>query len=181
MSECRVVPASRPLRYHVPRTAGWCVACALLAYSPWLRPLTSKCRKRMLLGSDNRKKRKNKATRRKQHIVKPLQEATELVEAEHMALGESLTIEDSHCLTVAWFTATWCGPCRQITPVVTKLNNDYPLVKFLKIDVDENQDLALSEGIQSVPTFRFIKAGRQVSEIKGANALSLEATVKMWA
>ena len=52
------------------------------------------------------------------------------------------------------YTATWCGPCKALTPKLSNLSNEYENVTFVKIDVDngDNADLVLSLGIMSVPT-----------------------------
>ena len=50
------------------------------------------------------------------------------------------------------FGASWCGPCKTLTPRLENLSKDYDKIKFVKIDVEENQDLAIELGIRSVPT-----------------------------
>lgn len=66
------------------------------------------------------------------------------------------------------FWATWCGPCRITKPFVEEIEKERPDVKVIKIDVDENKDLAISLGISSIPTFQFYKAGKLISERIGA-------------
>jgi thioredoxin 1 len=46
----------------------------------------------------------------------------------------------------------WCGPCKQLVPRLEGIEKEYPNVTFIKIDVDENRDLATSLGITGVPT-----------------------------
>lgn len=48
--------------------------------------------------------------------------------------------------------APWCGPCKQLVPRLERIEKEYPNVTFIKIDVDENRDLATSLGITGVPT-----------------------------
>ncbi|KAI4884985.1 hypothetical protein NFI96_020251, partial [Prochilodus magdalenae] len=74
-------------------------------------------------------------------------------------------------LVVVDFTASWCGPCRMIGPYFKKLSQspDNKNVVFLKVDVDEAQDVASSCGIRSMPTFHFYKNGEKVEEFSGAN------------
>jgi len=48
--------------------------------------------------------------------------------------------------------APWCGPCKQLVPRLEGIEKEYPNVTFIKIDVDENRDLATSLGITGVPT-----------------------------
>ncbi|KAF2317529.1 hypothetical protein GH714_023983 [Hevea brasiliensis] len=56
-------------------------------------------------------------------------------------------------LAILYFTATWCGPCRYISPLFTNLATKYPKTVFLKVDIDEARDVAAKWNISSVPTF----------------------------
>ncbi|GAQ78626.1 hypothetical protein KFL_000160290 [Klebsormidium nitens] len=80
-------------------------------------------------------------------------------------------------LVVGYFTATWCGPCRQIAPVIKKLPEKYPGLSIMKVDIDSHQQLAAAEGVASVPTFKVYKNGRKVNEITGANAPLLDQVI----
>lgn len=67
------------------------------------------------------------------------------------------------------FYAEWCGPCRMMSPVVEKFAEEYDgRVKIGKINVDEESDLAERFGVQSIPSFVFIKDGRVVDRVTGA-------------
>ena len=76
------------------------------------------------------------------------------------------------------FYADWCGPCKAMGPVVETLAQEYEgRVKVGKVNVDENQDLAMEYGVMSIPTIVIIKNGkvektfvgvRDKSEILGA-------------
>lgn len=67
------------------------------------------------------------------------------------------------------FWATWCAPCRAITPVLEDLAGKYKgQVKFAKVNVDENQDTAQQYGIRSIPTLLLFKGGKVVEQIVGA-------------
>jgi thioredoxin 1 len=70
-------------------------------------------------------------------------------------------------LIVKRYTATWCGPCKQLAPVFEALQNEVPEVQFQTIDVDQNRDEAISKGISSVPTVIFEKDGQQVYRFSG--------------
>nr|CAG4711254.1 unnamed protein product [Naegleria fowleri] len=83
-------------------------------------------------------------------------------------------------LVVADFTASWCGPCQYISPIFAAMSTQYEDVKFLKIDVDECQDIALEYGIEAMPTFQFFKNGTKVDEVQGADPDSLEQLVKKY-
>lgn len=69
----------------------------------------------------------------------------------------------SNDLTVVDFFATWCGPCKMLSPIIEKISNDITNVKFVKIDVDKHEELARIYGIMSVPTLIFFKDGKEVS------------------
>jgi thioredoxin len=75
------------------------------------------------------------------------------------------------------FFTTWCGPCKQIAPLIESLALKYPEVKFLKVDIEKLEDLARARNISSIPTFHFIVKGKLVDEMKGANPADLEAKV----
>jgi len=70
-------------------------------------------------------------------------------------------------LTVKRYTATWCGPCKQLAPAFDALRSEMPEVQFQTIDVDQNRDEALEKGISSVPTVIFEKDGQQVYRFSG--------------
>ncbi|XP_057514325.1 TPR repeat-containing thioredoxin TDX [Actinidia eriantha] len=80
-------------------------------------------------------------------------------------------------LAVLYFTATWCGPCRFIAPLFTSLAGKYPKVVFLKVDIDEARDAAARWNISSVPTFFFIKNGKEIDKVVGADKSSLEKKI----
>jgi len=74
--------------------------------------------------------------------------------------------------------AVWCGPCKTIAPTIVKYSEEYPTVKFFKVDVDEASDVAQELGIRAMPTFLFFKNGEKVGEVVGANARAIEAAIK---
>ncbi|XP_027919509.1 TPR repeat-containing thioredoxin TDX isoform X1 [Vigna unguiculata] len=80
-------------------------------------------------------------------------------------------------LAILYFTATWCGPCRFISPIYTSLAEKHPKVVFLKIDIDEARDVAASWNISSVPTFFFVKNGKEVDSVVGADKSTLERKI----
>ncbi|KAF8932041.1 PITH domain-containing protein [Dissophora ornata] len=81
-------------------------------------------------------------------------------------------------LVVVDFTAAWCGPCQTIKPIFEKLSNQYHHVTFVKVDVDEFQEVAAVAGVTAMPTFQLFKANKKIAEMKGANAAQLESLIK---
>ena len=65
------------------------------------------------------------------------------------------------------FFATWCGPCKMLTPAVERAAGQHPEVHFYKVDIDEEPDLANRFQIMSVPTLLFIKRGQVISKTVG--------------
>jgi len=67
------------------------------------------------------------------------------------------------------FTATWCGPCRMIAPIIEELSHEYEgKVVIGKLDVDENPMVSMNFGIRSVPTLMIFKNGEMVDMTLGA-------------
>lgn len=65
------------------------------------------------------------------------------------------------------FFATWCGPCRMLSPVLEEIASDRASVKVVKIDVDECPNLARNYGVMSVPTLYLFKDGKKISKQNG--------------
>ena len=61
------------------------------------------------------------------------------------------------------FFATWCGPCKMLSPVLEELANENPDLKVLKIDVDEVGPLAARFGIQAIPTLILFRDGERIA------------------
>ncbi len=67
------------------------------------------------------------------------------------------------------FWAAWCGPCRMIAPIIEELADEYQgKVKVGKLDVDDNQQIAVKYGVRSIPTVLFLKEGQVADQIIGA-------------
>ncbi|KAG8719999.1 hypothetical protein FRC08_001435 [Ceratobasidium sp. 394] len=76
------------------------------------------------------------------------------------------------------FWATWCGPCRQISPLFEQHSATTENVGFYKVDVDEQPDIAEKVGIRSMPTFTAFHKGQKIEEMSGAFPAKLENLVK---
>ncbi|CAJ2675889.1 unnamed protein product [Trifolium pratense] len=80
-------------------------------------------------------------------------------------------------LAILYFTATWCGPCHYISPLYTSLAGKYRRVVFIKVDIDKAVDIAARWNISSVPTFFFVKNGKEVDSVVGADKNTLERKI----
>ncbi|KAM0432896.1 hypothetical protein ACHAPT_004601 [Fusarium lateritium] len=78
--------------------------------------------------------------------------------------------------------ATWCGPCKAISPILNKLSEepDHERVEFVKFDVDELPELTASLGVRAMPTFFFFKDGKKVDELVGADPQRLRILVSKY-
>lgn len=65
------------------------------------------------------------------------------------------------------FWASWCGPCRMLGPVIEQLDNRYPDVVVGKVNVDDEQELAMRYGVMSIPTVIFFKDGKEIDRKVG--------------
>ena len=75
------------------------------------------------------------------------------------------------------FYADWCGPCKMVSPILDELSKEYAgKVKFVKIDTDANQDLAMKFGIMSIPTVMFFAKGKVEDIVVGAMPASVFKT-----
>jgi thioredoxin 1 len=74
-------------------------------------------------------------------------------------------------LVVVDFWAEWCGPCKMIAPLLDEIARDLPdKVKIVKVNVDEEQQLAQQYGISNIPTLLFFKEGKEVERVIGSLA-----------
>jgi thioredoxin 1 len=75
----------------------------------------------------------------------------------------------SEKLSVVDFWAEWCGPCRAIGPVIEELSKEYTgRVNIGKVNVDHNPQLSINYGVTSIPAILFIKEGKVVDKLVGA-------------
>ncbi|KAE8313735.1 thioredoxin-like protein [Aspergillus transmontanensis] len=81
------------------------------------------------------------------------------------------------------FWAEWCGPCRMISPVFGKLASDpqFSSIKFVKVNVDEQEDISQECAIRAMPTFQVFKDGQKLDTFVGADRNGLHQLVAKYA
>jgi thioredoxin len=76
---------------------------------------------------------------------------------------------------ILYFSATWCGPCKNFKPIMESISNSIP-VQF--IDVDQNPTLSAQYSIRSIPTLVFLKDGQEINKKPGV--LSESQVKEIW-
>mmetsp|Transcript_2450 Transcript_2450/g.3581 ORF Transcript_2450/g.3581 Transcript_2450/m.3581 type:complete len:243 (-) Transcript_2450:15-743(-) len=94
------------------------------------------------------------------------------LDSEIKAAGKGLVIVD--------FFADWCGPCKAIAPKFKAMAQEFPKTVFLKVNVDKNKAASERYSVSSMPTFVFLKKGRVVDILKGADESTLRSKVKSY-
>jgi thioredoxin 1 len=96
-------------------------------------------------------------------------------------MNEYNALIQNHELVLVDFHAKWCGPCKTIAPAYAAMNlNKYRSVLFLKVDVDEAQDIAAREEVQAMPTFVLYRYGVKMDVMRGADVNALDKLVSRW-
>jgi len=75
------------------------------------------------------------------------------------------------------FWATWCGPCRTMSPIFEELSEKKSGVKFYKVDTDEQQEIIQEAGLRAMPTFIAWRKGEKIGDVVGANPGGLESLI----
>lgn len=81
--------------------------------------------------------------------------------------NENFEVETKTGVVVVDFAATWCGPCRMLSPVLEKLQN----CKVVKVDIDQDPELAVKYQVSAVPKLVFMKNGVVKNSILGLESL----------
>lgn len=93
-------------------------------------------------------------------------------------ISESSDIPQQGAVVIDFF-ATWCGPCKRIAPAFEKLAESLQTIVFLKVDVDEAPELVNQFDVSVMPTFVFLKDGKEIKRVEGADMAGLEAGFDM--
>ncbi|MDR1850840.1 MAG: thioredoxin [Mycoplasmataceae bacterium] len=70
-------------------------------------------------------------------------------------------------IVVVDFFASWCGPCKMLSPIIHELSEEIKDVTFIKVDVDQEVELARKFNVMSIPTVYLFKDGKQISSFMG--------------
>ena len=63
--------------------------------------------------------------------------------------------------------ATWCGPCKMLSPILDEISEEITTTKFFKVDVDDNEDIAREYNVMSIPTILVFENGNLINTIVG--------------
>ncbi|KAA0186811.1 Thioredoxin [Fasciolopsis buskii] len=81
-------------------------------------------------------------------------------------------------LLVIDFHSQWCEPCRKMGPVFSRMEKQYPKVKFVQVDVDAYSGISDAFGIEFMPTFVFIRNRKKIAQFSGANEKHLRTEIE---
>lgn len=101
---------------------------------------------------------------------------------EHVAEFDDLVNKSGNKLIVVDLFANWCGPCRNVAPHVERLAKKYESqIVMVKVDVDSARDLASGVfRVHAMPTFVFLKGGKEVHRYSDDDSVTLEDTIKKY-
>ncbi len=85
-------------------------------------------------------------------------ENIEIIEIKNTEEFEKEVINSNQTVFIDFY-ATWCKPCKIMTPIIEEIAKEYKEIKFVKIDIDKNEELAIKYNIMSIPTMMIIKNG----------------------
>ena len=90
------------------------------------------------------------------------------------------SLKDKECFLLFYFTASWCGPCKKIKPLIEKLSEglDESKVEIYKVDIDKNDELSSELKVKSVPTFYLFKGKELQDQCSGADIKKVHQLLK---
>jgi len=101
----------------------------------------------------------------KQQNLNNILDKTPVMELTSENFNQEMTNND---LLLVDFWAEWCGPCKSMHPIFTRMAKKYKRVRFARVNVDNSQDIAMKYGVQSIPTFIMFKNGEIANTMVGA-------------
>jgi thioredoxin 1 len=101
----------------------------------------------------------------KQQNLNNILEKTPVMEVTSQNFNQEII---NNNLVLVDFWAEWCGPCKSMHPIFTRMAKKYKQVRFARVNVDDAQDIAMKYGVQSIPTFIMFKNGEIVDRMVGA-------------
>ena len=113
---------------------------------------------------ENIKKKQLEDLLKQQNINNILNE-TPVMELTSQNFNQEISNND---LLLVDFWAEWCGPCKSMHPIFTRMAKKYKQVRFARVNVDNAQDIAMKYGVQSMPAFIMFKNGEIVNQMVGA-------------
>ena len=96
------------------------------------------------------------------------------------SLAEFQEILANNSVFIVDFWATWCGPCRMISPIFEELSKVSHNIRAFKVDVDAVPAISEECGIRTMPTFLVFKDGEKVDELLGADPAKLQSLINMY-
>ena len=101
----------------------------------------------------------------KQQNLNSILDKTPVIELTSENFNQEMQNND---LLLVDFWAEWCGPCKSMHPIFTRMAKKYKSVRFARVNVDNAQDIAMKYGVQSIPTFIMFKNGEIANTMVGA-------------
>lgn len=94
-----------------------------------------------------------------------LQSQSEIINLDSTNFTQTISSDKP---TLVDFWADWCGPCKMMHPVFESLSKKYPKINFARVNVDQNQNIAMKFSVQSIPMFIMFKSGQIIDKMVGA-------------